>query len=144
MFALFSSLFTLKLKTGETFESFRQRFDLINNRFANWTPPIILPDQLLLFFVLRGLPNNPYLATRHIILVKKNINLVRGLTLLRDVGQSEVGIIANTLGSGADMSKSQDTNAILAIEPSPDSKSDKAKAKVVYWQRKRKSGVSPK
>ena len=60
LFALFSSLFTLKMKPGELFESFTRRFDLITNRFANWDPPIVLPPQFLLFFVLRGLP-----AERH-------------------------------------------------------------------------------
>ena len=56
LFALFSSLFTLKLRSGESFESYQRRFDLVVNRFANWTPPIVLPEQLLLFFVLCGLP----------------------------------------------------------------------------------------
>ena len=72
LFALFASLFTLKLKDGESFESFRQRFDLINNRFANWRPSIVLPQELILFFVLRGLPDSPCGPTRYIILAQEN------------------------------------------------------------------------
>ena len=142
LFAIISSLFTLKLKTGETFESYRQRFDLINNRFSNWIPPIILPDSILLFFVLRGLPNDPYGPTRHIILAKKTINLVRGLALLRDVGQSEVGMIANTLGSGAGMGDTQNTNAILAIEPPPASRTAISAAKAAAKEKKRQAKMT--
>ena len=55
LFALFGILFTLQFKSGENFELFKTRFDLIINRFANWRPPIVLPKELLLFYVLRGL-----------------------------------------------------------------------------------------
>ena len=101
LFALFASLFTLKMKSGESFEMFKRCFDLIVNRFANWRPPIQLPEQLLLFFVLRGVPEQPFGPTKHIILATEDITLSKGLHLLRDVGQSEVGLITSTLGSGA-------------------------------------------
>ena len=118
LFALFSSLFTLKLKPGETFETFNRRFDLVINRFANWDPPIILPEQLLLFFVLRGLSPTPYGPVTHIVLVSENMSLQKGLRLLRDVRQSEVGLINDTMGSSASNSVGA-TNAILAISGTP-------------------------
>ena len=85
LFALFSSLFTLKMKPGELFEAFTRRFSLITNRFANWDPPIVLPPQLLLFFVLRGLPAQPYGPVTHIVLATEHITLDNGLKMLRDV-----------------------------------------------------------
>ena len=119
LFALFANLFTLKLKDGENFENYKIRFDLINNRFANWDPPIILPQPLLLFFVLKGLPDIPYGPTRHIILATENITLSRGLQLLRDVGQSEVGLINSTMGSGEQVPASSSTPPVLALQPRP-------------------------
>ena len=119
LFALFANLFTLKIKDGEAFETYKIRFDLIINRFANWQPPIILPEPLLLFFVLRGLPNEPYGPTRHIILVTENIDLKRGLQLLSDVGQSEVGLINSTMGPGPASSAQTPDSNILALRPAP-------------------------
>ena len=100
LFALFGSLFTLQFKDGETFELFKTRFDLILSRFANWKPPIILPKELLLFCVLRGLPEKPFGPTKHIILATADITLQRGFQLLRDVSQSGANLISATLGSG--------------------------------------------
>ena len=117
LFALFQSLLTLKMKDGETFEVYRQRFDLITNRFANWIPPIVLPQELLLYFVVRGLPDSPYGPTRHIILAQENPSLMGGLKLLRDVGSSEVGLINDTLGSAGSFGPTKETNAIFALMP---------------------------
>ena len=117
LFALFSSLFTLKLKPGESFEVFTRRFDLITNRFANWDPPIVLPQQLLFFFVLRGLPSEQYGPITHIVLSSKHITLDSGLKMLRDVGQSEVGLINSTMGSTN--TSSATANSVLAITNSP-------------------------
>ena len=86
LFALFSSLFTLQYKPDETFQLFRTRFELIKSRFANWRPPIILPQELFLFCILRGgLPEQPYGPTKHVILATANITLSRGLQLLSDI-----------------------------------------------------------
>ena len=112
LFALFSGLFTLKMKNGELFESFVRRFDLIVNRFANWDPPIVLPEQLLLFFVLRGLPAQPFGPVTHIVLASESMTLSTGLKMLRDVGQSEVGLINSTLGSTASAAPA---HSVLAI-----------------------------
>ena len=111
LFALFASLFTLKAKPGETFDSFKVRFDLIIGRFANWNPPIILPKALLLFFALRGLPDKLYGPQKHIILAIKNVTLERGFQLLRDAGSDEASVISSTLGSEA-------TQPIPAQDPS--------------------------
>ena len=130
LFALLGSLFTLKAKTTETFEMFKRRFDLIISRFAGWRPPIILPEPLLLFFVMRGLSDDPYGPTKHIILAIENITLQRGIQLLRDVGQSEAGLITATLGSGptsstlststiSPVSPQASTTSVLALPPPP-------------------------
>ena len=113
LFTLFSSLFTMKFTEGELFEAYKRRFDLIINHFTNWDPPIQLPEQLLLFFVLRGLPAQPYGPVTHIVLASDQIDLRKGLRLLRDVGQSEVGLINTTMGSTANPVVA--TNQVLAI-----------------------------
>ena len=138
LFALFASLFTLKMKDGESFEVFRQRFDLITNRFANWRPPIILPQELLLYFVLRGLPDSPHGPTRHIILAQDNPTLMGGLRLLRDVGSSEVGLINNTLGSNGSFGVTQETNAILALMSPPNPTNQPTAAQKAREERRQK------
>ena len=50
--------------------------------------------------MLRVLPDAPYGPTKHIILATERMTLQRGIRLLRDVGQSEAGLITATLGSG--------------------------------------------
>ena len=127
LFALFASLFLLKAKPNETFDGFKLRFDLITARLQNWNPPIVLPDTLLLYFVLRGLPDSPYGPTKHIILATPKLTLVRGLQLLKDVGEGDSGLITATLGSGEQTPLSATTegtlqspsnsNNILALRP---------------------------
>ena len=52
--ALFSTfLLSLQLQNGELFEFFSRRMDQIIQRLRNWTPPIILPYQLLLLCFAR-------------------------------------------------------------------------------------------
>ena len=111
LFALFASLFLLKTKPEETFDAFKLRFDLITARLENWSPPVVLPDVLLLYFVLRGLPDKPYGSTKHIILATPNLTLARGFQLLKDVGEGDSGLIAATLGSGQQ-------NAFNSVTPS--------------------------
>ena len=74
LMALFSSLLSLHLKPSETFEAFARRLDLLIQRLLNWRPPVILPEQLLLFCALRALPNNPYGPVRHIILASPDVS----------------------------------------------------------------------
>ena len=128
LFALIGSLFTLKLKDGERIETFRQRFDLITSRCANWIPPVIFPDSLLLFFVLRGLPDTPYGPTKHIILATENMSVARGMRLLRDVGQSEAGLITSTLGSGI-ATQPDHTKILAAPSTTPEKPKRKPKRK---------------
>ena len=117
LFALLTSLFTLKARPQETFDAFKTRFDLIISRFANWNPPIVLPEPLLLFFAIRGLPDKTFGPTKNIILATEKITLTRGFQLLRDVGGSGAALITSTLGSG-DPNES-DAGNILSITPSP-------------------------
>ena len=122
LFALVSSLFTLKLKPQESFETYKLRFDLIVSRFANWSPPIVLPEPLLLFFVIRGLPNQPFGSTKNHILATDTISLHKGLKLLQDVGQSGANLINSTLGSGepSQPATNSETSNILALtQPQP-------------------------
>ena len=55
-----ASLFLLEGKPDETFDAFKLRFDRITTRLENWSPLVVLPDVLNLYFVLRGLPDKPY------------------------------------------------------------------------------------
>ena len=142
LFALFGSLFTLKAKPGETFDSFKVRFDLIIGRFANWNPPIVLPKALLLFFALRGLPDNIYGPQKHIILAIKNVTLERGFQLLRDAGSDEANLITSTLGSGDNTNGQQSTmptpppaTDVLATIPPPAPTPDPKKPKKTREQR---------
>ena len=122
LFALVSSLFTLKLKPQESFESYKLRFDLIISRFANWSPPIALPEPLLLFFVIRGLPAQPYGSIKNHILATDTITLQKGLKLLQDIGQSGANLINSTLGSGESqqLTPASVTSNVLAVtQPAP-------------------------
>ena len=76
----------MKLAEGESFELYKRHFDLIINHFPNWDPPIMMSEQLLLFFVLRGLPVTPHGPVTHIVLSIDQIGLSKGLRLLRGVG----------------------------------------------------------
>lgn len=129
LFALIGSLFTLKIKDGERIETFRQRFQLITSRCANWNPPVVFPDSLLLFFVLRGLPDTPYGPTKHIILATENMTLDRGMRLLRDVGQSEAGLITSTLGSGPTSATPDHTKILATAQATPEKPKRKPKRK---------------
>ena len=60
----------------------------------------MLPDTLLLYFVLRGLPDKPYGPTNHIILATPKLTLLLGFQLLKDVGEGHSDLITATLGSG--------------------------------------------
>ena len=117
LFALFSSLFTLQYKSGETFQLFRTRFELIKSRFTNWRPPIVLPQELFLFCILRGLSEQPYGPTKHIILATANITLQRGLQLLSDISQTGANLIKETLGSGPSEPGAETSN-LLALTAS--------------------------
>ena len=117
LMALFSALLSLQLKTGESFEQFSRRIDLLIQRLLNWRPPVILPDQLLLFCALRALPDVPYGPVRHIILASPNVNFFSGMNMLRDVANTGAKLIKNTLGSG----QKTEPSAVLCADPCPTS-----------------------
>ena len=100
LMAIFSALLGLKLKSGEVFEQFARRIDLLIQRLRNWRPPVILPEQLLLFCALRALPAVPFGPVRHIILASPNITYATGVSMLRDVANTGADVINTTLGSG--------------------------------------------
>ena len=118
LFALLTNLFSLRLKEGETFEKYHRRFQAIVNRFENWQPPIVLPGQILLFLLMRNLPDPPFGAIRHIIMSTENITLVKGVRLLRDVGNTDAKIITATLGSGSP-APDITPGKIMAVTPTP-------------------------
>ena len=101
LFALFSNLFSLSLKEGERFEHYLRRFQAMVNRITNWNPPIRLPGKILLFLVMRNLPDPPFGAVRNHIMTADHITLNHGIQILRDVGQTDASIITATLGSGS-------------------------------------------
>ena len=106
LMAVFSTLISLSLRDQETFEQFERRIGLLIQRLRNWRPPIYLPEQLLLFCALRGLPAVPYGPVRHIILASPGINYFAGMAMLRDVANTGGELITTTLGSGTPNSKS--------------------------------------
>ena len=105
LMAVFSALICLSLKDDESFEQFSRRIELLIQRLRNWRPPVILPEQLLLFCALRALPAVPYGPVRHIILASPRITFVGGMAMLKDVANTGGALIANTLGSGSPAAK---------------------------------------
>ena len=117
LMAIFSALLALSLRDKESFEQFERRIGLLIQRLRNWRPPVILPEQLLLFCALRALPAVPYGPVRHIILASPNINYRVGMSMLKDVADTGGALITSTLGSGTDPSKPA---AVLCANPCDD------------------------
>ena len=115
LMALFSALLSLSLKPSETFEQFARRIDLLIQRLLNWRPPVVLPDQLLLFCALRALPSVPYGPVRHIILASPDVTFFSGMNMLRDVTNTGAKVINETLSSGAKIEPS----SVLCANPCP-------------------------
>ena len=114
LMAIFSALLSLALKDGESFDMFGRRLNLLIQRLRNWRPPVILPEQLLLFCALRALPAVPFGPVRHIILASPQITFVVGMGMLRDVANTGGELITNTLGSGSASAKS---TSVLCTTP---------------------------
>ena len=133
LMALFSSLLSLQLKPSETFEAFARRLDLLIQRLLNWRPPVILPEQLLLFCALRALPTNPYGPVRHIILASPDVHFRAGMGMLRDVAGTGAQVIRDTLGSGSPAADTKPTSVLCAAscpppaDPSPPPRSARAR-----------------
>ena len=107
---------SLRLKDSETFEAFSRRLDLLIQRLLNWRPPVVLPEQLLLFCALRAFSVHPYGPVRHIILASPDVRFQSGMDMLRGVAGTGAQVIRDTLGSGETGSKS---NAVLCANPCP-------------------------
>ena len=86
--AVFSALLSISLRDKETFEQFERRIGLLIQRLRNWQPPVILPEQLLLFCALRALPAVPFGPVRHIILATPRITFRSGMSMLKDVANT--------------------------------------------------------
>ena len=125
LMALFSTLLSLKLRDDEVFEAFARRLDSLIQRLANWRPPVVLPEQLLLFCALRALPDVPYGPVRHIILASPNITYPAGMDMLRDVANTGAQLIQANLGSGEPTAK---PSAVLCASDSQ-SNCDKPKSR---------------
>ena len=113
LMALFSTLLSLELKNSELFESFSRRMDQLIQRLYNWQPPVVLPDQLLLYCALRALPEVPYGPVRHIILASPNINYRTGMQMLKDVANTGAELIKTTLGSSSPSTSDHKPSAVL-------------------------------
>jgi hypothetical protein len=100
LFTLFESVISIKLKTGEKLSTLFSRLTNLRRRLANWTPPIRLPDQLIVVCILRALPSS-YNATRTIIMATQGISLETVRAMLLDAENADARLIKNTLGSGA-------------------------------------------
>ena len=105
LMAIFSALFSLAMKDGESFDMFARRIDLLIQRLRSWRPPVILPEQLLLFCALRALPAVPFGPVRHIILASPQMTYSVGMGMLRDVANTGGELITSTLGSGSSTPK---------------------------------------
>ena len=99
LMAIFSTLLSIELRQSELFESFSRRMDGLIQRLRGWRPPVILPEQLLLFCALRALPDVPYGPVRHIILASPNVGYRAGMHMLKDVANTGAELIKTTLGS---------------------------------------------
>ena len=95
---IFSTLLSIELRQNELFESFSRRMDGLIQRLSGWRPPVVLPEQLLLFCALRALPDVPYGPVRHIILASPNVGYRDGMHMLKDVANTGADLIKSTLG----------------------------------------------
>lgn len=98
LYTLFENIISLKLKPTEKLSSLFSRLTAMRRRLANWTPPIRLPDQLILVCILRSLPTK-YKATRTIIMSSRNVDLTTAKTMLLDAENADAQLIHDTLGS---------------------------------------------
>ena len=85
----------------DPFESLKQSFDLI----SNYPLLIVLPSDLMLFSVLRGLSADSfglwtYVTHHHDYYLNNGTRLYRGIQLSRDVSQHETNRSTKTIGSG--------------------------------------------
>ena len=75
--------------------------DSLIQRLYNWCPPVVLPEQLLLFCALRALSDVPYDPVRHIILASPSIDYRTGMQMLKDVANTGADLINSTLVSAS-------------------------------------------
>ena len=98
LLTLFIQLITIQLKPNEKIAGIYGRVLEIKSRLANWNPPVILPDKLLMVCMLRLLPR-VFHQTRTIIMTQKDITLDESKEMLLDVENKDAERIAAAVGS---------------------------------------------
>ena len=136
LMALFSALVGFQMRSGESFDQFSRRMDLLIQRMLNWRPPVVLPDQLLLFCALRALPAVPFGPVRHIILASPQITYSAGMAMLSDVANTGAELIANTLGSNT--SSAPKSSAVLCASDKPNCPPQRPQPKPTPRSKKKK------
>jgi len=96
LFILFDNILGLRIKPNEKLSALFTRLKQLRRRLSNWTPPISLPDQLILVCILRALPEK-YRSTRIIIMASKDIQLDTAEQMLLDAENADAKLIQNTL-----------------------------------------------
>ena len=100
LFVLFDNILGMKLKPKETLAALFARITALRRRLLNWSPPIRLPEQLILVCILRALPAK-YASTCTIIMATRNIDLSTAKIMLLDAENADANLINRNLGSGA-------------------------------------------
>ena len=99
LYTLFSQLITVRMKAKEGIVGLYGRILEIRSRLANWRPPIILPDKLIIVCMPRLLPRQ-FHATRIIIMSSKDMTLKGSKDMLLDVENRDAERVTTALGSG--------------------------------------------
>ena len=126
LFTLFSQLISLQLRSGERVASLHGRMLEIRTRLANWDPPIILPDKLLIVCLIRLLPRQ-FHATRTIIMSRKQMSLAISRDMLLDVENRDAERITMSLGSKPTVKPQQHATALVSKAGAPKRKFKKKK-----------------
>ena len=113
LYTLFSQLITMQMRSKEGIVGLYGRILEIRTRLANWKPPIILPDKLIIVCMLRLLPRQ-FHATRIIIMSSKDMTLKGSKDMLLDVENKDAEKVATAIGSGT---PPQATSSALTATP---------------------------
>ena len=113
LYTLFSQLITMQMRNKEGIVGLYGRILEIRTRLANWKPPIVLPDKLIIVCMLRLLPRL-FHATRIIIMSSKDISLEGSKDMLLDVENKDAEKVTTAIGSGT---PPQATSTALTATP---------------------------
>ena len=113
LYTLFSQLITMQMRNKEGIVGLYGRILEIRARLANWKPPIVLPDKLIIVCMLRLLPRQ-FHPTRIIIMSSKDMTLKGSKDMLLDVENKDAEKVAAAIGSGT---PPQATSSALTATP---------------------------